>query len=145
MRRVDSDPHATNGYPHTEEFLRFAAASFGTSVALHGRYEAILPGSAVTLQTFKPPEVHYRKRLPPFVISLYAVREKVPTDHESGERLFEGTVTESISNKMKKGDNVIGLASPECPVLIVNTSDLEDMAHLMATYDDPQYREHVTL
>ena len=145
MRRVDEYPNTSNGYPNTEEFLRFAAASGGMPVTLIGKYESIVPGSSLTLETIKPPQVHYRKKLPPFVVGLHSVKARQSAVRQSGDKLFEGTVTQSLNGQIKRGDNIIGLASPESPVLIVNTSDPEEMDHIQATYDDPQSRKQVTL
>jgi hypothetical protein len=145
MRRVDEYPNTSNGYPHTEEFLRYAAASGGMPVTLIGKYESIVPGSSLTLETIKPPDVHYRKKLPPFVVGLRVVKARRSAVHQNGDKLFEGTVTQSLNRQIKRGDNIIGLASPESPVLIVNTSDPKEMDHIMETYDDPQCREHINL
>ena len=132
-------------YPRTEEFIRYAA-SCGIPVTHHGNHRAIVPGSDLVISTIKPEYVHYRRRLPPIVVGLYAVMAGSP-DLNSGyqERLFEGKVKDSMNPGIKRGDNIIGLASLGCQAMIVNTSNPEDLAHILETFGDSSYLGHVIL
>lgn len=133
-------------YPRTEEFLRYAVANCGTRVVPRGKHAAIIAGATIMLDLIKPPETHYARKTPPIVVSLYAVKAcQAEVSPEQEDKIFIGRVIESRHKDIHRGDSVIGLASLGCDTLIVDTSNEEDMEHLLETYADHSYREQLVL
>jgi hypothetical protein len=133
-------------YPHTEQFLKYAAANCGMPVTHRAEHESIAPGSTLVLLAPSPPQVTPERKLRTIRIRVDAIRAgKLAVNEDSQDKPFEGTVIKSSHAEIKRGDEVIGLASQTGDTLLVNTSNPTDMQHLEETYSSAEYRKQVVL
>ena len=134
------------GYPHTEQFLRHAAASCGMPATHKEEHGSIDTGTILTLVAPSQSPANPENKLRIIRVRVDALRlGELATRREPAEKPFEGTVVKSSHSDIKRGDDVIGLATKTGETLLVNASNEADMDYLQTTFSKAEYRNQLVL